>query len=130
MPRIFRQKDIESMKESDLSQEFVDYFNRMSDERKLLFSQDRPDLYAAVLSWKDTAEKFNGNHLDEVDLTELGVDEETQSRTVRDTLRENDPDSALDAIMHNAYDNVDIPQIIKDDFRPVEALLIDDDRTK
>ena len=52
MPKIFRPKDIEQMKASDVTRDFVDYFNRLSEERKKQFSQDRPDLYAALLSWE------------------------------------------------------------------------------
>ena len=51
MAKIFRQRDIDLMEASDITQEFVDYYNRFSEERKEAFAENRPDLAEAILTW-------------------------------------------------------------------------------
>lgn len=130
MPKIFRPKDIEQMQASDVSQDFVDYFNRLSEERKIQFSQDRPDLYAALLPYVNAENDANNEPIIGEVTTETPTNEETQSDTGLDNLVDEEKDENLRAIMHNAYENVDLSRLIKDDFRPVEALVIDDNCTK
>ena len=130
MPKIFRPKDIEQMKASDVTRDFVDYFNRLSEERKKQFSQDRPDLYAALLSWEKSVNNADSEPVTGEIFTGPTYTEDTPTETIPGTPVDEEKDENLQAILHNAYENVDIPRLIKDDFRPVEALVIDDKSTK
>ena len=116
MPKIFRQRDIDQMLPSDVSQDFVDYYNRLSDDRKREFTEKRPDLIAVVQKWKSLNP--------EPENVELPIIQESFTRN--STAKSVD----LSKIMHNRYDGVSIPNLIKDDFRPIEALTIEDRRNR
>ena len=128
MPRIFRQRDIDQMQASDVSQEFVDYYNRLSEERKSALAESRPDLHSVLLAWHndsvDSSERET--HVDESLDKSSGTDssDQTNNETV---VPSND---SFGEICNNAYENISIPQIMKDDLRPVEALTIDDNQIK
>ncbi len=130
MPKIFRLRDIEQMKASDVSQDFVDYFNRLSEERKMQFSQNRPDLYAAILSWQDFANNVNNEPTTGEISTGVSLKKEAKVEPSWGFSADDEKFEKLHAIMHNVYENVDIPHLIQDDFRPVVALVIDDKSTK
>ena len=129
MPKIFRTKDIEQMQASDVTQEFFDYFNRLSDERKTELAEKRPDLYSVLLA----GETFpKPNDQEEIAEESFVDDEAFIDESVFEEPENEDEGPALDlsAIMQNAYENIDVSTLLKDDFRPVEALTIDDNRTK
>lgn len=125
MAKIFRQKDIDIMKASDVTQEFVDYYNRFSEERKESFAENRPDLVEAILAW------------DNYDSTEaeIAVAEENEFSATDNYIGEDGSQQEivsydLSEISNNVYEGQDLKKIVKNDFRPVEALVIDDNKTK
>ena len=126
MPKIFRQRDIDQMQASDISQEFVDYYNRLSEERKSEFAENRPDLFSALQVWEssetDSAEEDGDDYNYPEEILEESINPEP--------AEEKDDTADFSAIIQNAYDGVNIPKLIKDDFRPIEALVIKDSYEK
>ena len=126
MPKIFRQRDIDQMQASDISQEFVDYYNRLSEERKSEFAENRPDLFSALQAWEssetNSAEEDGDDYNYPEEVLEESIDPEP--------AEEKDDTADFSAIIQNAYDGVNIPKLIKDDFRPIEALVIKDSYEK
>lgn len=129
MPKIFRPKDIEQMKASDVSQDFADYFERLSEERKQEFIESRPDLYTALLALKNVEAIEDNEERKEVSLMDALAVEDKLPEKDQDVVDDQDYGD-LSTIIHNTYEHIDIPTFIKDDFRPVEALMIDDKCTK
>ena len=121
MPKIFRRRDIDQMLPSDVSQDFVDYYYRMSDDRRKEFAERRPDLVAVVQKWESS-------HLEPESAEHPSIQESaTESIAVEDdNLKETAESVDFSEIMHNAYDGINISKLIKDDFRPIEALTIED----
>lgn len=123
MPRIFRPRDIEKMTESDVSQEFVDYFNRLSESRQSEFAENRPDLYSAVLAWKNPAE----DELIEETTNETSVD--SQSDGTGDTEISSASaveDEEWQAVQLNEYENVNLPRMIQSGLKSITALTVND----
>ncbi len=113
------------MDASDVTQEFVDYYNRFSEERKKEFADSRPDLVSAILAW-DNHESSDMEILNEEIENNIEVDD------IFDEPGENSEERSFDLseISQNVYAGQDLKKIVKNDFRPVEALVIDDDKTK
>ena len=131
MPRIFKLRDIEKMSAQDVTQELVDYYSRFSEERKKEFAESRPDLVAAILAWasKDRIEEILPIEDEEVLDEEFTEFEEDEVTTVgKEIVTEGASD--FSEIEKNVYEGQNLLRVVKDDFRPVEALVIDDKYTK
>lgn len=123
MPIIFRQRDIDKMQASDVSQEFVDYFNRLSESRQEEFAENRPDLYLAVSSWKNPAENELADETEEEITVEIPADEDSNAV---ETLDDDEKDIEWQSIQQNVYKNVDIPKLLNSGKQPIVALTTGD----
>ena len=124
MAKIFRQRDIDLMEASDITQEFVDYYNRFSEERKEAFAENRPDLAEAILTWVKN----------DSPSTETDIAEADDISVINDDVYDADSELGkgsydLTEISKNVYEGQDLRRIEKNDFRPVEALVIDDNKS-
>lgn len=121
MPKIFRQRDIEKMQASDVSREFVEYFNRLSEQRQKEFAESRPDLYSAVL----VLENVNESEPVVEDTVEVAdkspADEKDNAEKSELIVKE---DKEWQEIQKNVYENVDISRLIQTRFQPIVALTI------
>ena len=125
MAKIFRQRDIDIMDASDVTQEFVDYYNRFSEERKKEFAESRPDLVSVILTWAE-------NDASELEIQNASAEDVAEDNDTIDEFEEQPEENKIDLseISRNVYEGQDLKKLVKNDFRPVEALVIDDNRTK
>ena len=121
MAKLFRQRDIDKMQASDVTQEFVNYYNRLSDERRKELAQSRPDLANVVQSWK------RNEH-----VVPIFNDKKQRNNFSQEEIAGKDAiqDVSLSEIANNIYNGKNLRDIVKNDFRPIEALTVADKQNK
>lgn len=125
----FKQRDIDEMDPYDIPDEFINYFDSLSNERKAEIIASRPDLAEGLgyvvskLQKTTTDNKKEDLSLDTNDLVEIdegegsvGVEDENES--------EEEEDDIFSQISVNLYENVDLDQVLVDGLNPVEALTL------
>ena len=123
MPKIFRQKDIDKMQASDVTQEFVNYYARLSPARKEELEKSRPDLVAAILSWVNTDE----SQVADTDSKDAKLEyvEEIESKNDTEDVDSNAPaEDSFGEISRSIYEGMDIPEAIENGLDMVEALTV------
>ncbi len=129
MPKIFRQRDIDEMQASDVTQEFLNYYARLSATRKEELRKSRPDLVAAILSWKNTdgTQEADADSKDAV----LEYAEESETKDVAKDINSHTPDTdSNDEISRSIYDGMDLPTAIKNGLDMVEALTVSENQSR
>lgn len=103
----YKQRDIDAMDAKNIPEEFINYFDSLSEERKQEILQSRPDLAEGLGYTTDSkinaAPEVKGND------TNNSVENE---------------DDELAQIRQNRYANVNLDNILVNDLNPVEALII------
>ena len=115
---IFRQRDIDRMQASDVTLEFVEYFDRLSDERKLALAESRPDLAKAAQAWeRQAAAQPAADHSPSVPEAGLAAQEPAPQE------QEND---ILTAIRQSIYEGRKVSELPRSDPGAIEALTLED----
>jgi DNA helicase IV len=131
----FKQRDIDEMDPNDIPDEFINYFDSLSDERKAEIIASRPDLDEGLgyITPKleevatDSSEEKDTNSvkkgLVEIEGTEeISTDEEIES--------DEDEEDIFAQISTNLYENVNLDKVLVDGLNPVEALTLPDKTEK
>lgn len=130
MADILHFKDLEKLDISEVTQEWIDYFYRLSEKRQGELLQTRPDLVEYIYSnIKDNSNNENNNVVFEDDEKQEDVIEYEEIESIPEEINEttisvNDP--IFNSIRNNIYKNENILDILKDDLKPIEALTIND----
>ena len=115
---IFRQRDIDRMQASDVTLEFVEYFDRLSDERKLALAESLPDLVKAAQAWeRQAAAQPAADHSPSVQEAEPAVLEPVAQEHEDDTLT---------AIRQSIYEGRNVSELPRSDPGAIEALTLED----
>lgn len=116
----FTQRDIDSMSVDDIPEEFVNYFNGLSEERKKEIISSRPDL-AVALKYGLVEEQYSEDIVEEDELDGENISAETMLNATPAEFRE---------IENNLYEGMDLEKLLVDDMEPVEALSIRENQKK
>ena len=130
MPKIFRQKDIDKMQASDVNQEFIDYYNRLSQSKKEEFAKQYPDLFAAIQSWENKNPNTSESDVQDNDMQPEEIVETRSDDSLEIPEEPKASNPSFDEISHNYYEEIDIPEAIKNGLDIIEALTIHDNQTR
>lgn len=131
----FTQRDIDSFDVNNIPEEFINYFNGLSDERKAGIISSRPDL-ATTLGYSMVADEDSVTTSDEVDdITEVEVNgsehvDEPFVEEVSNDSTEESQSISLDDISKNIYEYIDFSRYQNKELNPFEALIIPNGQKK
>ncbi|SDZ76616.1 hypothetical protein SAMN02910384_00015 [Pseudobutyrivibrio sp. ACV-2] len=134
----FTQRDIDNFDLNNIPEEFVNYFNGLSDERKSGIISSRPELgpalgYSQKASFDNAAVEddfiesnedilesdFEDNNQGEVVIEKTDIESQEESDSVR-----------LKDIANNIYEYIDFSMYLNKDLNPFEALIISNGQKK
>ena len=110
----FKQRDIDAMDENDIPEEFINYFDSLSDDRKREIIQSRPDLARGL-----------GYSLPKEIKKNLDKGAPDSNIAVNDSVRADQKDIFVD-IKKNIYLQAEMDKVIRDGLVPVDALIVED----
>lgn len=122
MARIFRQKDIIEMEAAQLSDDFVNYYNRLSEIRRQEIAELRPDLVEEI-------ERRKQQDLQNENNAEPPIHEEKPKNLPEESKAPaaKTEEDEFAQIRRNAYEAVDLAALIRNDMQPLETLAIKND---
>jgi len=134
----FTQRDIDSMDAHDIPEEFVNYFDGLSDERKAEIVDSRPDLATGLgyvaqksLNIEEVKEETNSDE-EEIDANVESEDIKQESEEV--TSKEDETSDIYEDVFaeinNNIYEGMDLIELAKTEVDPLVALSFRDEEEK
>ena len=128
----FTQRDIENFDVNDVPEEFINYFEGLTYERKEAILASRPDLSAVLLHGQLEISDTSDVVIDSEDRDDTAENDENVIST-EDKVESADEQTdslAEDAYIPNYYDGCDLTKLAEDKLIPFEALVIRDEQEK